>query len=93
MTRGRFLLWLLLCLVLTIAWWQIAPHLFHMGSIHSGLAVNQGVPILVNFGLAWGLGLLNARTPGPAFVALAMTAIVMPYALLTLLLIMGRVFA
>jgi len=93
MARGRFLFWLVLCAALTFAWWTTAPHLFRTGGIHTGLAVNQGVPILVNLGLAWALRLLNARTPGPATVVLVMTAVAMPYALLTLLLILGRVFS
>ena len=93
MARGRFLLWLALSAVLTFAWWAAAPHLFRAGGIHTGLAINQGVPVAINLGLAWLFGLLNARTPGPATVALVMTAIAMPYALLTLLLIAGRLFA
>ncbi len=93
MSRIRFLLWIVLCIILTFAWWTAAPHLFTAGSIHTGLAVNQGVPIAINLGLAWAFGLLNARTPGPATVALVMTSVAMPYALLTILLIAGRAFA
>jgi len=92
MSKSRFLLWLVLCAALTIAWWTAAPHLFRAGGIHSGLAVNQGVPIAINLALAWGFGLLNARTPGPATVAIVMTAIAQPYALLTLLLVIGGRF-
>jgi len=93
MSKLRFFFWLILCAGLTIGWWTAAPHLFRAGSIHTGLAVNQGVPILINLALAWAFGLLNARTPGPATVAIVMTAIALPYALLTLLLILGRGFA
>ncbi len=92
MSRMRFLFWLLLCAALTLGWWTAAPHIFRAGSIHTGLAVNQGVPIAINFALAWTFGLLNARTPGPATVAIAMTAIAQPYALLTLLLVLGGRF-
>ena len=90
--RWRFPLWLLLSAALTIAWWTAAPHLFQTGSIQAGLLVNQGVPIALNLGLAWAFRLLRANTPGPAFVAVVMTAVALPYALLTLLLILGRIF-
>jgi len=91
--RLRFPVWLLLSAVLTIAWWTAAPHLFRVGSVPMGLGLRQGVPIAVNLALAWAFGLLGPRTPGPAFVAVVMTAVALPYALLTLLLIAGRVFA
>jgi hypothetical protein len=91
--RWRFPVWLLLSAALTIAWWTAAPHLFQSQNIQAGLAVNQGVPIALNLALAWAFGLLGARTPGPAFVAVVMTAVALPYALLTLLLVLGRVFA
>jgi hypothetical protein len=90
--RWRFPVWLLLAVALILAWWAAAPHLLHTGNVEAGLAVNQGVPIALNLALAWAFGLLGARTPGPAFVAVVMTAVALPYALLTLLLILGRAF-
>ena len=91
--KWRFPVWLLLSAVLTIAWWTAAPHLFQTANVQAGLLVNQGVPIGLNLALAWAFGLMGARTLGPAFVAVVMTAVSLPYALLTLLLILGRVFA
>ena len=87
--RGRLLIWLVVAVLLTIAWWNIYGRFLAFGGLHLQLLLYHGVPILMNLALANRLGLLGPRTSAPGTVGMVLASICLPYILLALLLTLG----